>query len=110
MSDYYEKISGEEYSDNVNKIIDIGEYVNKISNFLLNNNFLKDYESANNDCFSIKEQGKIKNGFFIIRHSSSYHFLFLIPDEWFIFDLGGQYFKCDQLDGLMKFLEELYGK
>lgn len=44
-------------------------------------------------------------------------FIYKIPDEWFIVGINnckkfidGDQFKCDQFDGLVKCLEDIYGK
>lgn len=101
-NNYYERIDHLKYKEYSYKIIDIGEYLEKISEFF------KFFQINFEICTYHPDNNPVKNGYFKIKLGIRENYLFLIPDEWFIISSESGYHKCDQFDGLMEFLNQEY--
>ena len=40
--------------------------------------------------------------------SSKFGYIYKLPDEWYFCYLDGKNYKCDQMEGLIKLIEDLY--
>lgn len=50
------------------------------------------------------------SGIRFIRINGSYSWIIAIPDEWYVYRRGDRFYLCDQLDGVIKCIEDTYGK
>ena len=48
-----------------------------------------------------------KNIFVFIYYTNPKTYIYKLPDEWFVAEYGNKFYKCDQLEGLMKCLDDL---
>ena len=116
MDDYYQEISKEEYEDiSIEFEEDIIFFEEKEVDILCNlfpqNDFVSPCQKKYKFYYSLSLKDKKYEDFEHIRG-----FVYKLPDEWYSISIDlpnekiRRYYKCDQLEGLIKCLKDIYDK
>ena len=103
-SDYgYEEIDADDYHTGMNSMVSLSsrdiDVISEVVSSSFPDYFIKKIEGLDNDPM---------NGltFFFLQKGD---YIFKAYDEWFFLIIDGNYYKCDQLDGLLNCLKNEYG-